>query len=122
MFRQVLTHIDTSLDALNAERDLLCDKKAPTLSELASIERVTTKLNELALSIEFELHLKKTPSAALQSQEEVQTELEELFEPTKKQVGPTTHSIKSPAILKKPSTFEARLEARFGPISEEPES
>lgn len=121
IFRQVLRHIDTSLDALNAERDLLCEKKTPTLSELASIERVTTRLDELALSIEFELNLKRTPPAALRSHEGVQTEFKELFEPTKKQVDSTTHSIKPLAISEKPSAFEARLEAWFGPLPEERE-
>jgi hypothetical protein len=110
-----------SLDALNAERDLLCGRKTRSVGELASIERVTTKLDELALSIEFELHLKRTPPAALQSHEGVQLEVKELFEPTKKQADSTTHSTTPLAISEKPSAFEARLEAWFGPLPEERE-
>jgi hypothetical protein len=120
LFRQVLRHIDTSLDALNSERDLLCKKKTPRTKELASVERVTAKLDELALSIEFELHLKERPTT-LQSQEAARTECEQLFEPTKRQVHTTSHSNESLAGLDKPNAFEARLEAWFGSISDSEE-
>jgi hypothetical protein len=122
LLRQLLKEIDTYLDTLEAERGSLSHKETRRLNDLAIVERVTSKLNELALSIEFELHLKRTPGTTVESQGAVETEIEESYERTREQVERTTHLAKPKSISRTHSTLEARLDEWFGPMSDEPET
>jgi hypothetical protein len=92
------------------------------LNDLAIVERVTSKLNELALSIEFELHLKRTSGTFVESQGAVETEIEESYERTREQVERTTYLAKPKSISRTRSTLEAKLDEWFGPMSDEPET
>ena len=120
--RQLLKEIDTCLDALEVESELINRKKTSKSNDLSSVERVTSKLKELALAIEFELHLKRTSGVILQSHGDIDTEVEEPCERTKEQVERTAHLAKPKATSHPLSTLETRLDERFGPISDEPEA
>src|ERR1035441_3030557 len=60
LLRGVIEGADDSIRSLESERDAIDPVSLQRLEELAAIERVLSKLEELALAIEFELHLKQT--------------------------------------------------------------
>jgi hypothetical protein len=62
MFRDVLRRIDLHIDTLEAERAVIAGKKTSAHDGADAIHRVLTKLNQLALDIEFELQLRNKDS------------------------------------------------------------
>jgi hypothetical protein len=109
LLRQLLKEIDTCLDLLEAESELLSRKKIGGSNDLAIVEGLTSNLNAIALSIEFELHLKKTSVGLPESRGGVEIE---------SQVQQSNFLLEKPkAILNTLGSLESRLEERFGSMS-----
>jgi hypothetical protein len=101
LLRGVIEGADESIRMLEIEKNAINPKNLRRSEELAAIDRVLSKLEELALTIEFELHLKQTAA-------DTQTENEP-------EVGVERLCVKSAAMsTRTPSAFEARVESFFG--------
>ena len=101
LMRGVIEGADESIRMLEIEKDAIDPEHLQRSDELAAIERVLSKLEELALAIEFELHLKQTTvDTQMASEPEVRVE-----RPREKPAAVSTRTR---------SAFETRVESFFG--------
>jgi hypothetical protein len=98
--RGIVEAADKSIRMLEIEKNAIDLETSQGSEELATIERVLAKLEELALTIEFELHLRQTAvPTQMASALEVQVE-----KPLEEFLAMSTQT---------PSAFEARVERYF---------